>query len=601
MVVINNYSLSPLFYRKSIIILLLTLTNSLVTIVVSNGVPLATSLYKDDILYRTADLDSYSAISVNQGSSTQLLGLVASEAIPAHGEKRFLDISEGLATKQVIERINSYTPQNIEVAERYAANMVAIAKLREEIYLDAKSYYESVKMQFDNIPESEKLKENLRASKQKLDLAEHNYIISKKASERALEIYVKFVRPKGEDVLLRAEATEGKGLEIAHSELANMEQISLPDMDNSVYEPLDADASLMSIGESVVPTEETKEAKIIKALDKLSATIEEDFISNNEEIVGKSETIEASENNEELLDSLLEETKADDSEDGKKDIIPYSISASFPSISDSLTKQRKITIIQGVNLGDVPEYLHFMYRRSYLQLYVMSTFVESFVLPQFFTDNPAIKLGSVFRISKTFISHVLFGLASKYRLMFTELKRLPYNNEKNKNLMVELGKIEFSISTANMVLQNSLNDSEECYKTVAELISDLPFNVREVISKFSESIKGDYQNSDYSFLTEKSIYSGPKTIFPELSKDDEAKLLSIDEGMKNSLGEYDVKELTNDLKESQLWIRDYVLRNAAYKYHQFKKNNNVNPYFDFKQFGLELTPEVEKIYNKLKQ
>ena len=590
---ILNHSLSS--HKRLIVILSLSFLNILINIVISNGVRIKNSLNNDNIMYTTADLDSYS-ISVGQGSSSRLLELVANQAAPLYGEKRFLDISEGLATKQVIERINSYTPQTIEVAERYAANMVAIAKLREEIYLDAKAYHESLKMQYDNIPDSEKLRENLKASKQKLELAENNYLLSKKASERALEIYVKFIRPTGEDTLLKAEATEGKGLEIAHNELANMEKISLPDMDNSVYEPLDADASLMSIGESIVPTEESKEAKINRALDRLSATIDEDFISKSDENVAKSETIETSNNNDDLLDSLLIDAKADENE--KKDTVPYSVSASFPSVTEIMNANKKITIVQGISLGDVPDYLNYLFKRNYVQLYIVSTFVESFVLPQFFTDNPKIKLGSIFKISKTFISHILFGLASRYRLIFTELKRLPHN--RNKNVTGELEKIGFDISTTNLVLQNALSDSEECYKTVIDLIIQLTFNVREAISKFSESIRSNYQNSDYSFLAEKSIYSGPKTLFPELSSEDEAKLLSIDKGLKDSLEEYDIKELTNDLKESQLWIKDYVLRNAAYKYHQFEKNNIIHPYFDFVQFGLELTAEVEKIYNKLK-
>ncbi|KAH8582905.1 uncharacterized protein ELE39_002250 [Cryptosporidium sp. chipmunk genotype I] len=614
----------------------------------------------------TADLDSYSAVTADPTSSTKLLNLVAQEAAPTHGENRFMDIGDALATKQVVEKINSYVPQNLEVAERYAANMVAICKLREEIYTDSKEYYESIKSQLEAIPESKRLNEILKHSEAKMKRSEENYLESKKAAERSLEIYMKFIRPTTENVLIKAEATEGKGLKIAHAELSNMESISLPDMDTSGYEPLDADASLLSIAESVLPPEETKESLINKALEKISATIEEDFLNNNnsdekteksdkklvvehlgngdddEEMedeeddqdfdirdksvsnketkdvsIHKSETISQAGKSEEIFASTVASSndlinKDYDSEDigaagtkgGNKDdkiltSFPSSISASFPSAVDPTNNNKKIIVIPGGTSlnGKVPEHFQFIFRRSYILVYIASIFVESYVLPQFFTESPAIKLHSFFRIKRTFISHILFGLASKYRIIFKELQRLPFIY-KDSEIKEKIEKVVFDLSTTNLLLQNALSDSEEGYKNVASLFVEFPFKVREVFSKFSAPIRVNYPNVDYSFVMSESIYSAPKAFFPELSPSELESLKLFDKKLASKLEEFDIKQSLSDLKESQLWIKDYVLRNAAYRHYQFQKNYNIRPYFEFSQFNISLVPQVEEILKK---
>lgn len=596
----------------------------------------------------TADLDSYSAVTADPTSSTKLLNLVAQEAVPTHGGNRFMDIGDGLATQHVIEKINSYTPQNLEVAERYAANMVAISKLREEIYTDAKEYHESIKLQLKAVPESKKLNEILKNSELKMKKTEQNYLESKKAAERSLEIYMKFIRPTTENVLIKAEATEGKGLKIAHDELANMESISLPDMDTSGYEPLDADASLLSIAESVLPPEETKESLINKALEKISATIEDDFMNNNDSdgkgnksdkklvvedlgngddddedddieededndqdfdvrdksvsnketkdvSINKSETISQVGKSEEIFGSTITSSNDENKNDKILTSFPSSISASFPSAADPTNKNKKIIMIPGGTSlsGKVPEHFQYIFRRSYLLVYIASIFVESYVLPQFFTENPAIKLYSFFRIKRTFISHILFGLASKYRIIFKELQRLPFIY-KDSELKEKIEKVAFDLSATNLLLQNALSDSEEGYKNVASLLVEFPFKVKEVFSKFSAPIRVNYPNIDYSFVMSESIYSAPKPFFPELSPLEIENLKLFDKELSSKLEEFDIKESLSDLRESQLWIKDYVLRNAAYRHYQFEKSHNIRPYFDFSQFNICLVPQVEE-------
>ncbi|OII75434.1 uncharacterized protein cubi_01955 [Cryptosporidium ubiquitum] len=614
----------------------------------------------------SADLDSYSAITADPTSSTKLLNLVAQEAVPAHGGNRFTDIGDALATKHVIDKINSYTPQNLEVAERYAANMVAISKLREEIYMDSKEYHESIKLQLEAIPESKKLKEILKSSEAKMKRSEEKYLESKKAAERSLEIYMRFIRPTTENVLVKAEATEGKGLKIAHAELSNMESISLPDMDTSGYEPLDADASLLSIAESVLPPEETKESLINKALEKISATIEEDFLNNNnsdekvdnsnkklvvehlavsddDEDIGEEEdddpnfdirdkkvvnkeTKDVSINkpdassqigkSEEIFGSTLTDSNdlinSDyDSEDlgasvegnNKNDkvlaSIPSSISASFPSTVDPTNNNKRIIVIPGGTTlsGKVPEHFQYIFRRSYILSYIASIFVESYVLPQFFTENPEIKLYSFFRIKRTFISHILFGLASKYRIIFKELQKLPFVY-KDSELKEKIEKVVFDLSTTNLLLQNALSDSQENYRNVANLLVEFPFNVRETFSKFSAAIRVNYPNTDYSFIMNQSVYSAPRALFPELSSSGLESLKFFDKELSSKLEIFDIKQSLSDLKESQSWIKDYVLRNAAYRHYQFEKNHNIRPYFDFAQFNINLVPQVEEILKK---
>ncbi|KAF7458991.1 hypothetical protein HWI79_502 [Cryptosporidium felis] len=587
------------------------------------------------------ELDSYSALTVNPSSSQRLLDIVAHEAVPSHGEKKLLNFEEGLATQHVIEKINSYIPKNLEVAERYAANLVAISKLREEIYMDSKEYFESVKSQLEMIPESAKLKETLKASEEKMKKSEANYLSSKKAAERALNIYMSFIRPTSENAVIKAEATEGKGLKIAHKELSNMESISLPDMDTSGYEPLDADASLMSIGESVLPPEETKESLINKALDKISANIEDDFSNNNSpgsdksdkkklvmeqekedetkkgDLENKMESLTLAGNSEDIFGSSLAGSNADlinndyESEDmgmsessgGSQLVqtsIPSSVSASFPSAIDNLAQNKKIIVIPvGASLnGKVPDYLQYAFRRSYILAYLASVFVEAYVLPQFFTENPVIKLYSIFRISKkTFISHILFGLASRYRILFKDLKRLPFVH-KDTEMKDAIGKIVLELSTTGLLLLEALKDSDEGYKSVAELLVEFPFNVKEVFSKFSAPIRENYPKVDYSFIMDDCIYSAPKTFFPDLTSEGINNLKLFDKEISEKLEEVDVKKSLGDLKESQLWIKDYVLRNAAYKHHQFENNQFIRPYFDFSQFGICLVPQVEEILKK---
>lgn len=596
----------------------------------------------------SVDLDSYSAITAGPESSTKLLSLVAHEAFPLPGEGKPSSIESDMTTKFVIDKINSYTPQNLEVAERYAANLVAIGKLREEIYMDSKEYCKSIRSQLEAIPESKKLKDILSASEAKMKRAEEEYLESKKAADRALQIYMKFIRPTKENVLIKAEATEGKGLKIAHAELSNMESVSLPDMDRSDYEPLDADSSLLSIAESVLPPEETKESLINKALDKISATIEEDFLNNNSEenskksdkklvvenvgsdddddedddddnrdfdvrdnglvtketkdvSINKSETISQVGNSGEVFESsdMADVSEGKDKSNKVMTSIPSSVSASFPSAIDTESGNRKIIVIKGGTtlIGRVPTYLQYVFRRSYILTYVASTFVEAYVLPQFFTENPAIKLYSPFRIKRTFISHVLFGLASRYRVIFKELQRLPFIY-KDSELKEKISKVAFDLSATNLLLQDALSNSEENYKSVVGLLVEFPFNVRGVLSKFSAEIRVNYPNTDYSFVMSDSVYSAPKLFFPELSYSDIEDLKLFDKELSSKLEEFDLKQSMNDLKESQFWIKNYVLRNAAYRHLQFENNQNICPYFGFAQFDIVPVPQVEEILKK---
>lgn len=588
------------------------------------------------------DLDSYSAITADEGSSSKLLDLVAQEAAPMPGEGRLNRIESLMTSNVVIKKINIYTPQRLDVAERYAANLVAISRLREEILVDSKEYCESIKSQLKAIPESKRLKETLSAAEAKVKRAEEDYLESKKAADRALQIYMSFLRPTTENVLIKAEATEGKGLKIAHTELSNMESISLPDMDKSDYEPLDADSSLLSIAESVLPPEETKESLINKALDKISATIEDDFLNNNsgegdkklvvENVVSddedeedddddnkgfdvrdkglvtketkdvsinKSETISQVGNSGELLESAVSVETSGGKNDKVITSIPSSVSASFPSAIDVENGNKKIVVISGVTTlsGRVPAYLQYVFRRSYILAYVVSTFVEAYVLPQFFTENPEIKLYSPFRIKRTLTSHVLFGLASRYRVIFKELQRLPFVY-KDSELKEKISNTAFDLSATNLLLQEALSNSEENYKTVVGLLVEFPFNVRGVFSRFSADSRVNYPNTDYSFVMNDSVYSAPRVFFPELISSEIENLKLFDKELSSQLEKFDLKESLNDLKESQFWIKDYVLRNAAYRYTQFENNYNIRPYFNFAQFNVVPVPQVEEILKK---
>ncbi|KAL7068962.1 hypothetical protein ACR3K2_04950 [Cryptosporidium serpentis] len=557
-------------------------------------------------------LETNSDLPVNSESSEKLLNVIAFEAHKRYGDNQSKISSNSLATQKIVNKINSYTPDTLEKSERYAANMIAIAKLREEIMLDAKEYLNSITSQTMAIQNSNILQEKLLGAEKKFKLSENNYIIAKKASERAIAIYLEFIRPNIDTKTIKTIHTEGEALILAHNQLRKVEKVSLPDMDASDYEPLNIDDSILSFAESPAFSEEAHENRLRRVLDEVSSDIEkkeekpqhklEDYEEDIEEVKSiENNTQQTSANlladeesigNDESIDLVNDQSSVIN--EYQKPTFLHKVENKF----DEVKEKAKIKLDELFNIkptelntammipGDVPLFLQYAYKRCYINAILGNLFLEVYVLPNLISSN-GISSGCVhLRSHKIYETNSLYGIASMYRKIIIEMRRLPYI-QGTIPLEESIMKMQLKVDEINELLCISLRTAPKSYKEVAEMIKKFPYNVKNTLVMMSPDDRRS-PDVDYSFTSQQSTYAAPTILLPSLTPYSEVKLREFDRLLEaNKIPTSEIKKKLKLLKETPPWVKDFVIKNSNYKYHQFQLNPSLWHYVDFFQFGLQ--------------
>ncbi|OII78265.1 hypothetical protein cand_034900 [Cryptosporidium andersoni] len=556
-------------------------------------------------------LETSSDLPVNSESSEKLLNVIAFEAHKGYGDNQSKISSNSLATQKIVNMINSYTPDTLEKSERYAANMIAIAKLREEIMLDAKEYLNSIISQTMAIQNSTILQKKLLAAEEKFKLSENNYIIAKKASERAIDIYIEFIRPNIDPKSIKTIHTEGEALMLAHNQLRKMDKVSLPDMDASDYEPLNIDDSILSFAESPAFSEETRENRLRRVLDEVSSDIEEKEeipqhkLENYEEDIEEVKSIE--DNTQQTSANLLVEGNIRNDEsvdlvDDQSNAIDKYQKPTFlhkaENEIDDIKEEAKIKLDELFNIrptelntaimipGDVPLFLQYAYRRCYINAMLGNFFLEVYVLPNLISPD-GISSGCVhLRSYKVYEANSLYGIAGMYRKIIIDMRRLPYIQD-TIPLEESIMEIQLKVDEINELLCISLRTAPKSYRKVAEMIKKFPYNVKSTLAMMSPDDRRS-PDVDYSFTSQQSTYAAPPILLPPLTPHSEVKLSEFDRLLQaNKIPTSEIKKKLKLLKETPPWVKDFVIKNSNYKYHQFRFNPSLWHYVDFFQFGLQ--------------